>query len=271
MGFSAIIAVLLSAGALILPTAAQTSGTSATPFRQQIRDIQQDFRQNIEEVRQNLKGEISQLREGALEEFKEKRLEAKNLIEQKREEFKNTIEEKRAQLQSQIQKNREDLKNRLIKIKDERKKQTVERINNQINELNERRLDHFSDVLEKLEKVLDRIGSRADKAEAHGLDISAVRTAITEANNVIAASRAAIAAQAGKTYTIIISTEAALRTDVGKTRQVLHDDLTKVQETVKAAREAVKKAAVTLAQIPRVDELEVATSTATSTATSSNQ
>ena len=72
MGFSAIIAVLLSAGALILPTAAQTSGTSATPFRQQIRDIQQDFRQNIEEVRQNLKGEISQLREGALEEFKER-------------------------------------------------------------------------------------------------------------------------------------------------------------------------------------------------------
>jgi len=49
---------------------------------------------------------------------------------------------------------------------------------------------------------------------------------------------------------------------VGKIRQALYNDLMAVQKTVKAVQEAVRKAATTLAQIPKVDELEIATSTA---------
>ena len=156
-------------------------------------------------------------------------------------------------------------------VKDERKKQLVEKISNQLKELNERMMNHFSNVLEKLEKILAKIGSRADKAVANGVDVSAVRTAITAAEQVIAASREAIKVQLAKVYVPTVSTEDNLRVDVGGARQALHADLVRVRDTVVAAREAVRKVHAILAQIPKVDELEDSTQNVEpSTNTSSN-
>ena len=90
-------------------------------------------------------------------------MEAKNLMERVKGEFKNKVEAKREEVKSKIEAKRGELKEKLGKIKDERKKQVVEKVYNQINELNKRRLDHFSAVLEKLEKVLDRISNRVLK------------------------------------------------------------------------------------------------------------
>lgn len=248
-----------------------------------IKDARQNIREEVKQVRQNVREEVKDLRQGAREEIKQgrgeireinkqnrdtmkqefeaKRMEAKNLMESKKEEFKNKVEVKREEAKSKIEAKKEELKGKLTKIKDERKKQVVEKIYNQVNELNKRRLEHFSAVLEKLEKVLDRISNRAAKAEANGRDISAVKTAITEATNAIALSRTAIQNQTVKVYAPVISTESALKTDIGEIRKALHNDLAGVQETVKTAQEAVKKAATTLAQIPKVDELEVTVST----------
>ena len=275
---SLLVSIMVILGSVGLAMAQQATST--------IKGIRQDARQQIQETRQNVKGEAKELRKNVREEikndrgairkeFEAKRMEAKNLIESKREEFKNKIEAKRGETKSKIEAKRGELKERLIKIKDERKKQVVEKVYNQVNELNKRRLDHFSAVLEKLEKVLDKISNRTATAEANGRDISAVKTAITEATNAIALSRTAIQNQAGKVYSIVINTSTIsaststesvlLRADVGKIRQALHSDLTGVQKTVKTAQEAVRKVATTLAQIPKVDELEVATSTATTT------
>ncbi|MEK7168222.1 MAG: hypothetical protein AAB707_00740 [Patescibacteria group bacterium] len=234
-------------------------------IREEIKDSRQNVREEVKDLRQNVREEVKQNRETIKKEFEAKRTEAKNLMESKKEEFKNKVEAKREEVKSKIEAKRGELKEKLGKIKDERKKQVVEKVYNQINELNKRRLDHFSAVLEKLEKVLDRISNRAAKAEANGRDISAVKTAITEAANTIALSRTAIQNQAGKVYAPIISTESALKTDIGKIRQALHSDLAGVQETVKTSREAVRKAATILAQIPKVDELEVETSTTATT------
>ena len=55
--------------------------------------------------------------------------------------------------------------------------------------------------------------------------------------------------QSGKTYTIKVTTETALKSDVGKTRQALGADLAKVRDLVKSAQSAVKDAAVALAQV----------------------
>ena len=57
----------------------------------------------------------------------------------------------------------------------------------------------------------------------------------------------------------ITGDETTLRSDVGKTRQALREDFVVVRDKVKAVRAAVRKAAVTLAQIPWVDEVEVPT------------
>lgn len=229
---------------LALSVSAQTPATSTTSTLLQ---------QNILRSREQLK-----------KEFEEKRAEIKNTMEQRRTEFQKNIEAKRVELKTRIEAKRQELKTRLLKIEDERKREVVEKIDTQLDELNKRLLDHYSDVFGKIENILDNIDTRTTKAETNGRDVSAVRTAIAAAESAISASRTAIQAQAGKIYKITISTENALKADVGKTRQTLHNDLVKVRETVKAAREAVRKAAVTLAQIPRVDELEVETQ-ATST------
>lgn len=211
-----------------------------------------------------------------IEQIRQKRDELKNTIEQKRVEFKNQIEVKRAELKNIIEVKRQELKERLKVVKDERKKQAVESIDNRLDALNERMTNHFSDVLERLEKVLSNIASRADKASASGVDVSAVRTAITDTQNAISVSRQAIEAQAGKTYKITITTETGLRQDVGRARQRLRDDLVKVRDIIFTSREAVKKAATILVQIPKINEIEVdlsqpATSTVSETATGTEQ
>ncbi|MBI2048810.1 MAG: hypothetical protein HYT30_02680, partial [Parcubacteria group bacterium] len=109
------------------------------------------------------------------------------------------------------------------------------------------------------------IGSRMEKAEANGRDVSAVKTAIAAAKTAIASARAAIEVQSKKTYDVAISTEDKLRPDVGKAREALRNDLVKVRETVFAARDAVHKAATTLGQVQGVNELEVTPAPATTT------
>ena len=86
--------------------------------------------------------------------------------------------------------------------------------------------------------------------------------AIEDAEAAIEVARAAVDAQAGETYEVEITDETRLRAEVGKARKELHDDLKAVFDLVKAAREAVREAATTLAQIPRPDDTQ---SPATST------
>lgn len=151
----------------------------------------------------------------------------------------STREQTRQERQSQIEAKRPELQAKL-------------------NNINERVTGHFTDVLNQIDKMLDRVKTRASKAEANGLNVSTVNAEITNAQNAITAARAAVATQAGKVYTVqTTGNETTFRSDVGKTRQALHQDLVAARDTVKAARDAVRKAAVTLAQIPRVDEVEV--------------
>ena len=259
---------------LAFSVSAQTAPTGT--IKNKIIDVRQNVKQKIIDARQNITQEIKQKKVETVEQIKQKRVELKNVVEQKRAEFKNQIEVKRAELKVNIETKRQELKERLKVVKDERKKQAVERIDNRLDVLNEKTTNHFSEALERLEKVLGNISSRVDKAAISGIDISAVETAIADAQSSISASRLAIEAQAGKTYQITITNEAGLRQDVGKTRQALHADLVKTRETVFSAREAVKKAAMALFQIPRVDEInddnnQPATSTAETNATSTEQ
>ena len=247
--------VIISSLILALPVAAQTVPT-------------QNIRQQIQDARQG----AGELKAAAKADFEAKRMEAKNLMEQKKAEFKNKVETARTELKTRIETKKQELKTKLAKIKDERKKQVVEKIDGQLDELSKRRLNHFSQVLEQIEKVLDKISGRSAKAKDNGRDVSTIETVITEAEKVIAASREAVKTQAGKTYIITITTETALRQDVSKARQALHADLVKVEDTVKAAREAVRKAATTLAQIPNANDLEVSSGAeATTTPTSTGQ
>ncbi|MBI1971444.1 MAG: hypothetical protein HYS52_01175 [Candidatus Wildermuthbacteria bacterium] len=196
-------------------------------------------------------------RQEAVDRFKAQREQAKQELRSKRAEFQNMVKSKKEEVKSQIEAKQATLKERLQRVKDEKKKQAVERLYSSINELNARMADHFANVLNQIEDVLDRVKSRAGKAEANGLDVLLARTAITAAEIAIASARDEVKTQAGKIYTIEVQSEQTLKSDAGTSRQALHNDLSLLKEKVKAARDAVKQAAVALAQIPRVNEAEV--------------
>ena len=156
-------------------------------------------------------------------------------------------------------------------MKDEKKKEKVMRIGQNLNEANERTLNHFLSFIEQIEKVLLNIGLRTDKASAAGNNVTAVKVAITEAQNAIMVARKAIQDQSVKVYGITIKSEDTVKDDVSAARDSLRNDLEAVKTVVQKIRDAVQKAAVSLAQIPRVDVYEGNEGTSTSTASSTTQ
>jgi len=207
-------------------------------------DVDQD--DDNENSSTNIKAEA----ENAREQLKNTAQAVREDLKKRKEEFDNMVKTKKAELENEIKTKREELKTNLKKIKDDRKKQTVEKVDQQIDELNAKMVKHFSSVLDKLEEMLVRISERADKASSEkGLDVSLVRSAIDKAKIAIASARSAIEVQTGKTYAIKVTTEKTLKAEVGKARQALGADLAKVRDVVKAAQSSVKDAAVALAQL----------------------
>lgn len=241
-----------------LPAFAQTS---SAPLGGVKGDLMEKFKQEREMIR----GEIRTLSVSSVQGMKEiiqtKREEFKALMETQREEFKKTVEAKREEAKQTIAAKREELKDRLKELKDARKEQAVAKLYDSINALNERLTKHYLAVLEQVEKVLANVEGRADKAAANGLEVGTARTAVTIAESAIAAARTAVQAQAAKVYAVTVNASSTVKSDVQAVRQALHTDLAAVQQVVVAARDAVHQAAVTLAQIPRVDEEPSVTST----------
>lgn len=248
-----------------------TSTPEGRPVRNQIMQNAANARREVRGMASSTRVEIKNMRDA----FQQKMEQAKQAMEAERKTFKATMDAKKAEAKKIIDANRVKLQEKLKNIKDEAKKTAVQTVDKRFEEINASRLNHFSNVMDQLDKVLQNVGSRMAKVETAGKDVIAVKADITAAQAAIAAARAAIVAQSAKTYPLAINQEKTLRTDVGKTRQALGSDLKAVQDKVQAAHNAIKKAATDLAKIQGVDTVEMpastATSTATSTGTSTNQ
>jgi DNA repair exonuclease SbcCD ATPase subunit len=187
-----------------------------------------------------------------LADLEAKRKETKEAIEARREAFKQEVEERREVAKTDIAEKRKQLKERLQTIKDARKRSLIEKLDTQLDDINARYVDRYSDQLAKSEEVLQKIISRTDKAEAAGSVVSDVRSAISAAEAAIASARAQVATQTGKTYVINVTTETELRVAVEAARGALRTDLKVVADLVRAAQAAVRKAATALLAIPGV-------------------
>lgn len=258
--YKSFISLLLSF-AFVFSAAAQT--TTPRSLGEPLRKAVEEGRQEIKTIREEGREELKTLQERARQEIKTLTTSSRESIKEKRDEFRAEVEVKRTELRDRVEARKTELREELQKIKDERKKSVVEGIDERLAKINEDRLKHFSNVLDQIAEVLERVVSRTDKAEANGLDVSAVRVVITDARTAIDAGRSAITTQYDKEYKITITDETTLRADVGEIRLALQSDLGDVRDAVVAARDSVRKAAVALAQIPRVDELGVEESTTT--------
>lgn len=209
-------------------------------LRDDVKDNLKERRGDIKNLRVNLKNASSSPERLRLwNDFKELRLE-------KRADFKTEIETKRIELHDLLEVSRRQEAENLNKIRDEKKRNTVEELNVRLNGINTKRLDYFTEILGKLDNILEKIVGKADELSAAGKDVSSLRLSITDAATLIESAKVTLTLQAGKVYTILIASDGALKNNFGKTRSALAHDLQAVFDSVKSAREGVLKAAQAL-------------------------
>jgi uncharacterized UPF0146 family protein len=234
-------------------------------IRNKFREIKGDLKDNREDVkvkRDEFKGEV----EGIKDELKEKRelnkTKLKQMVESvkiEREKFKVEFELNKEQAKQKITEIRATFKEDLKNIKNEKKIASSEKIVEIILGLNTKITASLSEKTDKIENVLVSIESRATKAGDNGIDITAVTAKITKAKEVISSTREAISTQSKKVYEIgTVTDEATLKTAMKNLRDTFTKDIKALREVVKGAHMTVKDAATTLAQIPKVDEVEEA-------------
>lgn len=258
------ISLALPALAYEATTTNDNTTSSARSIKREIENEKKAARERITDLRAEYKSGAKAFAETfknisreEKKEFRAKRDDARTELKQRKEEFKGSLEQARLSLKETLQRKREKLKQELAKVKNEIKANRIEKIDAQLEKLNIRLTDHFVNILDRLDKILDNIASRAQKAEAHGRDITDVTAAIESAQTKVGSARGAVLTQAEKIYSISIGSDDSIKIDVGAARKLLHGDLTTARNIVKSAREAVHLTATTLAKIPNVDEMEV--------------
>lgn len=135
-----------------------------------------------------------------------------------------------------------DIRLKLSEISDERKQQVVENLLERIGDLNQKWVDHWNNVLTRLGEILAKIQSRGQSLASEGKNTSELNGAISDAQAAIATAQAAVNAQAGKAYTIEITSEENLRADAKRLFGQFKSDTSNVKRQIQAAREAVRMA-----------------------------
>lgn len=138
------------------------------------------------------------------------------------------IETRIEDIRTRIASREAELKTRLNKFKDKKKAEIAERINKNLNNINQNRTDEMSKHLDIMSGILDRLEARAGKT-----------TEITESRAMIASASSAVKGQAQKDYTVTVTTEKNIKTDLGKIMTQLQQDLRVVRKQVIDAKQSV--------------------------------
>lgn len=132
------------------------------------------------------------------------------------------------------------LKARLQAFKDKKKAEITERVSNNLSKINKNRTDHFLKFLDKAAGVLNKLETRVNGTV--GKDTTSAKAAIADARVALASAKAAVQAQAAKDYTITVSSETKVRSDVTSVRDRLHQDLQAIRKQVVDAKQSVANA-----------------------------
>lgn len=274
-----------------------------------LREARKNEMENLKDVRQNELEKLKKNREVEKEKIKDMRAnrppldptnpemvknrmeELKKEQEQIREDFKQEAERVREDLKQRrekavgaVKQKREEVKQKIEQLRDEQKKKMAAQIVEQFDRINKVETNHFLNVLDRDATILLKIGSRADKATTMGKDVSAVNAAIEKAQVAIDVAKAAVTAQALKTYTVdtagIPNTTAsetttapsedqtikAFRDSFRAVHEQLKNDLKTLRNgVIKDSHESVRAALVELKKIPNIDQDTPPSSAATST------
>ncbi len=166
----------------------------------------------------------------------------KDRVQQKLEIRKEKVAE-RMENRKEVMATREAaLKAKLEKFKDKRKAEVTDRVNTNLNRINQKQTEQMLKHLERMSSILSKLETRVNSGSSDVKDVSSAKEAITEAKAVVEEARALVSAQAEKDYTITVSSEGTVKKDAQKMREQLHNDLKAVKEQVINAKQAVGSA-----------------------------
>lgn len=172
--------------------------------------------------------------------------ETRELNLQKRKDAINSIRE---DAKIKIEEQKALFKEKLNTIKDERKKIIVENIDTKIANINSRYALKFSEVLKKLDIVINKITERIESAKLNGVNSALTDSAISRAKTAIDNAKIAVDEQSTKTYTVQITTDTALRANTGAVVKQFRLDIMSVHKKVVDAKQAVQNAEKELAKL----------------------
>jgi len=170
--------------------------------------------------------------------------------------------------QQQKQQEIQNLLQKINQINDINKRYLATKIVNEMDFTNTTATDHFNNVLDQLDNVVQLIQSRSLKAASNGKDVSDVNDAVQKAEQSIETARSTVEQQSEKTYIVditllpkITSTQAGqnkmvsvLKTQFGINNTQLKTDISSIENGVmKNARGDTRNAFLVLAEVPEVD------------------
>lgn len=177
---------------------------------------------------------------------KEKRL---NTLDAKKQVAQQRLETKKENIQTKIETTKAKiasraaaLKTRLQNFRDQNKAVLAERINTNLNNVNQNQTTGMQNHLDKMSLILDKLEARVNNNKPDIKDPANAKAAIETARTNISTSSAAVSAQALKDYTITITSEGRIGLDAKTQRDALHKDLKAARQTVQEAKQSVASA-----------------------------
>lgn len=122
------------------------------------------------------------------------------------------------------------LKLKLQTFKDQNKAKIADRLNTNLNKINQNQTAQMQRNLDTMSNILDKLETRTNQGSPD---------AIASARATIATTSAAVTAQAQKDYTISVTTEKRIKVDAKAMRDKLHLDLRTTRKAVIDAKQQV--------------------------------
>lgn len=153
--------------------------------------------------------------------------------------LKNTSQEARIKLRNdQIASKSAQLKAKIAAFRDQKKAVAAERISENLNKINQKRVEQMSKRISGMSEILNKV----EQISATASNSASSSAAIADAKSAIETAQAKVTAQGEKDYTLTIRTENTVKTDATNIKQTLLADLKITEDSVRAAKEALVKA-----------------------------
>jgi hypothetical protein len=174
------------------------------------------------------------------------------------------IKDRKQEIQEERAARKAEFSVRLQSIKDEVKRKIVERVDGRMESINLAVTNRFSNILVKLQGILDNLIGKAEEAKLQGKDTADLDKSISAAQAAIDNAEITIAGQAINIYTIEIASESALKANVGEIVSQFRSDLKEVHGLVVDAKQGVQNVVMELARLRGVKMEKENTATSSS-------